>query len=454
MRDGKINVHYVTRVEGHGNIVVDLKEGAIKELRWEIPEAPRFFEAMVRGRSYADAPHITSRICGICSIGHTVASLRGIEAALGVQPSEQTVLLRKLILHAETVQSHTLHVFYLAVPDFLGVNSVIPLATTHKQPLLQAIHLHRLSNEWSELIGGRTTHPINMVVNGWTRLPTQDELQTLRQRLTEAIPDLKAWVEIFKTLDIPDFERETEYLALQRDDEYAFYDGAIASTDGGTTPVPQYREKIKEFVVPYSTAKHAKAARESFMVGALARFNINYEQLSPLARWAAEEMGLKPVCYNPFMNTVAQLVEVAHCLEDGVRIIDELLNRGIKEEDRSVEVNSGTGPSTEFIPSPAEGPLVLWPRDKGLRTGVGATEVPRGTLYHEYTLDNNGIVTGANFVIPTNMNHNNIERDLKALVPTIVDKTKEEITLTLEMLVRAYDPCISCSTHLLNVKFV
>ena len=428
MRDGKINVHYVTRVEGHGNIVVDLKDGAIRELRWEIPEAPRFFEAMVRGQSYADAPHITSRICGICSIGHTVASLQGIEAAIGVQPSEQTTLLRKLILHAETVQSHTLHVFYLAAPDFLGVNSVVPLATTHREPLLQAIRLHGLANRWSDLIGGRTTHPINMVVNGFTRIPTPDALQDLRQQITDSIPDLKSWVEIFKTLEVPDFERETEYIALQRDDEYAFYSGAIASTDGGTSPVPQYRSKIKEFVVPYSTAKHARAARESFMVGALARFNNNYEKLSPLARWAADAMGLKPVCYNPFMNNVAQLVEVAHCLEDSLRIIDELLARGLREEDRSVKVNGGTG--------------------------VGATEVPRGTLIHAYTVEGEGIITGANFIIPTNMNHNNIERDLKALVPTVVEKSQQEITQALEMLVRAYDPCISCSTHLLTVEFV
>jgi len=428
MKDGKINVHYVTRLEGHGNIVVDLKAGAIKELRWEIPEAPRFFEAMVRGQKYSDAPHITSRICGICSIGHTVASLQGIEAAIGVQPSKQTTLLRKLILHAETVQSHTLHVFYLAAPDFLGVNSVVPLATTHKEPLLKAIRLHRLGNEWSNLLGGRTTHPINMVVNGWTRLPTPDELRALRHKITDAVPDLEAWVEIVKTLKIPAFERETEYLALQRNDEYAFYNGDIASTDGGATPVPQYRQKIEEFVVPHSTAKHAKAARESFMVGALARFNNNYAQLSPLARWAAETMGLKPVCYNPFMNNVAQLVETAHCLEDSVRIINELLAMGLKEEDRSVKIRGGTG--------------------------VGATEVPRGLLIHEYTVDDEGIITGANFIIPTNMNHNNIERDLKALVPVVVDKSQEEITLSLEMLVRAYDPCISCSTHLLQVAFV
>lgn len=429
MKDGKINVHYLTRVEGHGNIVVDLQNGAIQELRWEVPEAPRFFEAMVRGQSYADAPHITSRICGICSIGHTVASLQGVEAALGVQPSEQTILLRKLILHAETVQSHTLHVFYLAAPDFLGVDSVVPLAVTHKEPLLQAIHLHGLANKWSDLLGGRTTHPINMVVNGWTRLPTPAELQALRQQIVDAIPDLKAWIEIIKTLDIPDFERETEYLALKRDDEYAFYDGAIASTDGGTTPASQYREKIAEFIVPYSSAKHTSAARSSFMVGALARFNNNYEQLSPMAQWAAEELGLKPVCYNPFMNNVAQLVEVAHCFEDSLRIIDDLLSAGIEEEDRSVEITTGG-------------------------TGVGVTEVPRGLLIHEYTVDDSGTISGANLIIPTNMNHNNIERDLRSLVPTVVEKSKEEITLSLEMLVRAYDPCISCSTHLLNVKFV
>jgi sulfhydrogenase subunit alpha len=428
MRDGKIDVHYLTRVEGHGNILVDLKEGDIKEVRWEIPEAPRFFEAMVRGQSFADAPHITSRICGICSIGHTVASLQGVEAAIGVRPSLQTTLLRKLILHAETVQSHTLHVFYLAAPDLLGVNSVVPLASTHKEPLLKAIGLHRMANEWSALIGGRTTHPISMVVNGWTRIPTEAELRALRQRLLDAVPDFKDWVGIFKTLEIPDFERETEYLALQRDDEYAFYDGAIASTDNGATPVDSYRETIEEFIVPYSTAKHTRASRDSFMVGALARFNNNYEQLSPLAQWTAAELGLEPVCYNPFMNNVAQLVETAHCVEDSIGIIDKLLAGGLKEEDQSFKVNGGIG--------------------------VGATEVPRGLLIHEYTVDDDGIITGANFIIPTNMNHNNIERDLRALVPTVLDRSKEEITLALEMLVRAYDPCISCSTHLLNVEFV
>jgi len=421
MKDLHLDIHYVTRVEGHGNIVVNVKDGKIVEYRWEIPEAPRFFEAMVRGRRYDEAPHITSRICGICSIGHTLASVQGIEAAIGVRPSKQTLLLRKLALHGETLQSHILHVGYLVVPDLLGVNSVIPLASTHKEALLVIIRLHRLANEMSDLICGRTTHPINIAINGWTRLPTVKELQGLRQRLVDAIPDLKALVSIFQTLPMPAFERETEYLALKHPDEYAFYEGDIASTDGDITPVSQYKSKVKEFIVPYSTAKRARGNRHSLAVGALARFNNNHAQLSPLAKEAAQALGLKAVCCNPFMNNVAQVVECAHAVEDSIRIVDELLARGIKEEDRHVKVQAGTG--------------------------VGGVEVPRGTLYHEYTLDEQGIITGCNLIIPTAQNHQNIEDDMGTYLPQLVDKSDEEIALKLQMLVRSYDPCISCSAH-------
>jgi sulfhydrogenase subunit alpha len=428
MKDGKIEVHYVTRVEGHGNIHVNIEGGALKSFQWEIPEAPRFFEAMVRGQSCMDVAHITSRICGICSIGHTLAALQAVENALQVRPSEQTLLLRKLILHGETMQSHVLHAGYLAAPDLLGAPSVVPLVGSHRDIVLTIIRLHRLANEWSDLLGGRTTHPINAVVNGWTSLPTEEQLAGLRTRIEAAVSDALAIVEVFKTLQIPDFKRDTEYVALKHPAEYAFYEGDIASTDGGTTPVPDYKKKVIEFIVPYSTAKRARSdQRPSFAVGALARVNNNYEQLSPLARKAAEDMGLKPVCTNPFMNTVAQVVEVAHALEDGLHLIDQLLARGLREEDRTVQVKAGTG--------------------------VGAVEVPRGLLFHEYTLDDQGLVTDANLVIPTGQNHQNIEDDMGTLIPQIIDRPQEEIRLMLEMLVRAYDPCISCSTHLLQVEF-
>jgi coenzyme F420-reducing hydrogenase alpha subunit len=426
MKDGKIEVHYLTRVEGHGNIHVDIQGGQLKSFQWEVPEAPRFFEAMVRGQSYMDAAHITSRICGICSIGHTLAALQAVENALQVRPTEQTLLLRKLLLHGETVQSHALHVGYLAAPDFLGAPSVVPLVGSHKEVVLTVIRLHRLANEWSDMLGGRTTHPINAVVNGWTSLPTVEQLAGLRKRIEAAVPDALAIVDVFKTLQIPNFTRDTEYVALRHPDEYAFYEGVIASTDGDTTPVPDYRNKVIEFIVPHSTSKRARTNhRSSFAVGALARFNNNYDQLSPLAKKAAAALGLKPVCTNPFMNTVAQVVETAHALEDSLQIIDTLLAKGIKPEDNAVAVQAGTG--------------------------VGAVEVPRGILFHEYTLDGKGTVTDANLIIPTGQNHQNIEDDMGALIPQIIDRPQEEIRLMLEMLVRAYDPCISCSTHLLRV---
>lgn len=428
MKDGKIEVHYLTRVEGHGNIHVEIEGGALLSYMWEVPEAPRFFEAMVRGQSFMDVAHITSRICGICSIGHTLAALQAVENALGVRPSEQTLLLRKLILHGETVQSHVLHAGYLAAPDLLGAPSVVPLVGTHKEVVLTVIRLHRLANEWSDLIGGRTTHPINAVVNGWTSLPTTEQLASMRQRIEAAMPDAWTLVDVFKTLQVPAFTRDTEYIALKHPDEYAFYEGDIVSTDGGAVAPAAYRDRIIEFIVPYSTAKRAWANRSSYAVGALARVNVNYDRLSPLAKGAADALGIKPVTCNPYLNSVAQVVEVAHAIEDSTAIIDRLLERGLHDEGYAVEVRPGTG--------------------------VGGVEVPRGTLYHEYTVDGEGKITGANFIIPTGQNHQNIEEDLQALVPTLAGKSKEEITLAMEMLVRSYDPCISCSTHLLDVEFV
>lgn len=428
MKDGKIAVHYLTRVEGHGNIHVEIEGGRLKSYQWEVPEAPRFFEAMVRGQSYKDVAHITSRICGICSIGHTLCALQAVENALGVRPSEQTLLLRKLLLHGETVQSHVLHAGYLAAPDFLGAPSVVPLVGTHKEVVLTIIRLHRLANEWSDMIGGRTTHPINAVVNGWTSLPTEEQLADLRGRLEAGLTDARALVDVFKTLAIPDFTRDTEYIALRQPEEYAFYEGDIVSTDGGAVAPADYRRRITEFIVPYSTAKRARSDhRSGYAVGALARFNNNYDLLTPGAKKAAEALGLRPICCNPFMNTVAQVVEVVHALEDGRQLIDRLLTRGLRAEDRTVQVRAGTG--------------------------VGAVEVPRGLLIHEYTLDEAGKVTAANMIIPTGQNHQNIEDDMGVLVPQIIERPQEEIRLMLEMLVRAYDPCISCSTHMLRVKW-
>jgi coenzyme F420-reducing hydrogenase alpha subunit len=424
----KIDVHHITRVEGHGNIVVDVQGGELKECNLHIVETPRFFEAMLRGRPYSESSHITSRICGICAVGHATASLRATEKALGVEPSEQTVLLRKLNFHGEILDSHILHAYMLVAPDFLGVGSVIPLAKSAPEVVMRALRMKKLAGDLCAAICGRHTHPIAMTVGGFTHYPSADQLSGLRERLETMRTDVDLTVELFQTLSIPSFERDTEYIALRKEDEYCFIDGVIASTDGGSWPVESYRDVTNEYLVPHSSAKHTRNQRESYMVGALARFNVNHDKLHPKAQAAATALGLKPKCVNPYMNTVAQVVEIVHCVEDAVRLVDLLLERGITWE------------------QPAQ-PARL------SGEGVGACDVPRGTLFHNYVIED-GVVVGANCIIPTGQNLANIEADMRALVPTMLDRQPQEITLALEMLVRAYDPCISCSAHMLDVKFV
>ncbi|MBI3922550.1 MAG: Ni/Fe hydrogenase subunit alpha [Armatimonadetes bacterium] len=424
-----VNVRHITRVEGHGNIVLNVTNGEIEDLRLDIVEAPRFYEAMLRGRKWDEASHITSRICGICSWGHTTASLNAMENCFGIMPSEQTVRLRKLGFHGEMLQSHYLHVLYLVAPDLLGVGSVIPLVETHPEVVKLALRVKRLGNDICCAIGGRHIHPIACAVNGFTCLPKPADLKDLQKRLVASRDDLHTIVDLLRNLSLPSFERDTEYISLtDHGREYAYILGSLKSSEGWEIPVPEYRSRIHEWVPDHSTGKHAKSSRDSYMVGALARFKNNYEALHPAAKAAAEELGLKRTSCNPFMNSVAQVVECVHCTEDAVELIDEILDNGLKEEDRHVEVKAGTG--------------------------AGAADVPRGTLFHEYTVDGDGTITGANLVIPTGQNFANIEDDMRALVPQILDRSQDEIRLMLEMLVRAYDPCISCSAHLLDVKFV
>ena len=423
-----VEIHHLTRVEGHGNIIVDIRNGTILQCDLEIIEAPRFFEAMLRGRPYDQAPRLSSRICGICAITHTTASIKALESALGVENSQQTDLLRQLNLCAEMFDSHLLHVYMLVAPDLLGAGSIIPLSVNNPGLVSRALRMKQVAGQICAAIGGRHTHPITMTVGGFTHLPTEEELQVLLRRLDAISPDIESTVNLFADLVLPDFERETEYIALQKDDGYSPIDGFIASSDGGSWPIEQYRGVVNEYQISHSTAKHARHRQQSYMVGALARYKLNHEKLHPQAKAAAAQLNLKPTCQNPFMITIAQVVEIVHFYEEAIRIIGQLLELGIQWEE---------------IAQPA--------RLSG--EGVGACEAPRGTLYHHYVL-RNGAIAEANCVIPTGQNLANIEADMRALAPQIWDRSRDEITLRLEMLVRAYDPCLSCSTHMLEVRFV
>ncbi|MBN1683976.1 MAG: Ni/Fe hydrogenase subunit alpha [Gammaproteobacteria bacterium] len=424
----KINVHHITRVEGHGNIKVDIRNGELKECKLEIVEAPRFFEAMVRGRPYYEAALITSRICGICSMGHQLASLAASEDAFGIQISAQERLLRRLLNCGEFFESHTLHIYFLAVPDFVGAKSVLPLVATHKDVVVRALKLKRLGHWVGDVIGGRLIHSMATHVKAITKIPTDEQLHEIIAKLKEAKAMLREDVSVLKRLKFPDFERETEYISLYKPGTYAFLAGNIYSSDTGETSYKNYREMTNEYLVDHSTAKRAKHHRDSFMVGALARFNNNHEWLSDDAKQLAEDLGLRAPCYNSYLNTVAQFVELMHVADDAMDAAQKLLNRERQLEDHTFPVHAGTG--------------------------IGAVEVPRGILYHEYTYNDQGYMEKANCIIPTAQNLNNVENDFRALLPTITHKSQEEITLLLEMMVRAYDPCISCSAHILDVEFV
>jgi coenzyme F420-reducing hydrogenase alpha subunit len=417
----EIRVDHVTRVEGHGNILAALEDGQVKQALFQVVEANRFFEGFLRGRDWEEVGHVATRICGICAVSHCYASLQATEAALGIQVSDQTRLLRRLTINAEQISSHALHVYFLAAPDFLRLQSVLPLIKQDPDTVLRAFRLKKTGYDLGEMVLGRHCHPISAIPGGFTALPKLAEVRKMKDRLVGLRPDLEATIVLCQKLEIPAFERETEYVSLRHPDHYAWLGGEIVSSDGGAVPAERYREAITEFVVPHSTAKHARWHRDAYRVGALARINNNWQQLRPEAKQAMSALGLNPPLHNPFLNTVAQVVELVHCVEDSIAACDEIIARGLEDEPFEVKPRAGRG--------------------------VAAVEAPRGLLVHEYEYDQRGRCQKANCIIPTAQNYANLDREMQALLPQIADLPKEEIQLKLEMLVRAYDPCISCSVH-------
>jgi sulfhydrogenase subunit alpha len=421
--DLDVDVHHLARVEGHGNIRVVVKDGEVKDARWDVVETPRYFEVMLKGKHYSTAGILTARICGICSIGHCLASLRATEEALGVTIPEAASKLRLLAKHGETLQSHWLHLFFLAAPDFVGLPSALPLLEIKPEIVHLAARLKLIGNRLCDLVAGRTTHPVSLQPGGVAMMPPREKLLALRDELRRSIEDIGKTADLLSTFKIPDFQRETEFVALKGETEYPWIGGRLVSTDGVEHAESDYRIMTNEYVDKNNTSKWCRLSRPSFAVGALARFNNNFKQLHPEAVKAAARFGLAPVCHNPFMNNVAQLVECVHVTYDAMRLIDELVQMGP-------------------VPTMAE----VKPR---AGEGVGAVEVPRGILYHHYEYDKDGYVVKANCIIPTTQNNANIHLDMPALAKhfAVEGMTDEQLTLLCSMLVRSYDPCISCSVH-------
>jgi sulfhydrogenase subunit alpha len=418
----EIQVEHLTRVEGHGSLHARVVDGRVEEVSFRVVEANRFFEGILRGHDAEEVAHIASRICGICAISHSCASLQASERALGIEVSEQTTLLRRLIMNAEVISSHALHVYFLAAPDFLKRPSVLPLIGENPELVKLAFRVKKAGYDLGEAVVGRHTHPVSAVPGGFTEAPKPWDLERMRGRLVTLRPDLEATVELFGKLEVPQFARPTEYVSLHRHDHYSFYGGEIVSSEGASVDAQDYLDAIRESVVAGNYAKLARWNRDTYMAGALARVNNNWRQLHPAAQEAMEALGLRPPCHHPFRITAAQVVELVHCAEDSIALIEQLLARGI-EPQQEPEITPRAG------------------------RGVGVVEAPRGLLIHDYTYDEEGRCTAANCIIPTNQNAANINADLQAYLPQILDLPEHEVKLRLEMLVRAYDPCISCSVH-------
>jgi coenzyme F420-reducing hydrogenase alpha subunit len=418
-----IGVEHIARVEGHGNIRIRIEDGKLAECTWEVVETPRFFEVMMKGLSIEMAPLLAARICGICSISHALVSARAAEKALKIEIPETAKKVRLLAKHAETLQSHTLHLFFLVAPDLLDTGSVIPLLKTHPQVIEIATNLKGYANKASDLLAGRTSHPIAIKVGGMTQVPRKRQLRYLQDDLESTLPYLWKTLDFFNDLTMPDFARETEFVSLRGEGDYPFIGGDLLSSDGVHKSEDEYLSMTNEYMVDFSTSKLCKLSRESFAVGALARFNNNYEGLHPKAKEVAEELNLKPETYNPYFHNLAQLIECFHVMYESKDMLAELIDSDNSEYTTSYEVKGGEG--------------------------VGAIEAPRGILYHYLQIDGSGKIERADCVIPTGQNNANIHFDLQKLVPELASQgvSEEEINKRAQMLVRAYDPCISCSVH-------
>ncbi|MBD3310414.1 Ni/Fe hydrogenase subunit alpha [Candidatus Woesearchaeota archaeon] len=417
----KLQLDHIAKIEGHARLNVKIEDGEVKEARMEVFESPRFFEAIVVGRSYEEIASMTSRICGICGPSHTTCCLQAIEKAFDVKVSQQTKLLRELLNIGGWIQSHALHLFFLALPDYVGGTSVLDLPARYSKHVKRGLMLKKLGNDIVTVIGGRDVHPMTAVPGGFSKLPTESKLQWLLQELKERKQEFVEAAAFWQKLKYPKFERKTEYFSLQKKNSYPLIDGHIRCFGEKCIQTKNYPRHFKEYLEPYSTAKFAVAEGKSYMVGPLARLNLNYKELSYNAKRALKT---KTPIQNPFYNNVAQAVEMVWCVDRAIQILENLK---LKDEQRP-EIKPKAG------------------------RGYATVEAPRGLLFHEYKFNKSGCVLDSNIIVPTAQNLRQIEDDIKLLLPGILKLKKEKIVDQLEKLIRAYDPCISCSTHFLEVE--
>jgi coenzyme F420-reducing hydrogenase alpha subunit len=421
-----IVLDHVTKIEGHARLDIRFEGSQAKLVRLDVFEGARYFEALAKGRSFADAPTITSRICGICSQAHTLASLQAVENALKVKVSRQTEQLRNLLHLGSLIQSHALHLYFLALPDYLGFGDAISMASKYPGEVRRGLALKRVGNKICEVVAGREIHSITAVVGGFSKLPEQQMLDELRHDLLDAQQHAMRTAALFSRLKVPKFERKTIYASLlpRKTGPYTLLKGSIIA--GKTNFQPErYEQFFKEQVVQTSSSKHVTMKESPLMVGALARLN-NRELLSRNAKRALSSSKMKLPCSNPYMNNLCQSIELVNFVDRCIEILDEV--QVSDEEMPDIRPKAGHG--------------------------VSIIEAPRGLLIHDCKTNSSGEIKDYNIIAPTTINLQNIEQDILALLPALAGKPQAQIVLELEKLIRAYDPCISCSAHFLKVNWL
>jgi coenzyme F420-reducing hydrogenase alpha subunit len=420
-----LRTDYLARVEGEGAMYVRLEGREVAEVKLRIYEPPRFFEALLRGRAFTEAPDITARICGICPIAYQMSAVRAMEDACGVHIDAGPLRdLRRLIYCGEWIESHSLHVYMLHAPDFLGYTGAVEMSRDHREIVEQGLRMKKAGNALMTVVGGREIHPINIRVGGFYRAPTRAQLRSLTDELEHARETALATVRWAARLPFPDVVCEPEHIALRDDGLYPIDRGRIISDRGLDIAPAEFDAHIVEQHVEHSNALHAQIrTRGAYLTGPLARYALSSAALRPLAREAAREAGLAEVCVNPFQSIVVRAVELVQACDDALAIID-----AYEEPD---------APAVEVIPRNA--------------TGHGATEAPRGLLYHSYEIDGDGTILNARIVPPTSQNQLAIEEDLRAVVERGLDLPDEQLALRCEQAIRNHDPCISCATHFLKL---
>ncbi len=417
-----IKLDHVTKIEGHAKLHVIIDKGKVKKADLQVFEGSRFFEGILKGKRYDDLSPISSRICGVCSVVHAITALESVEKAMGVKVSKQTRKLRQVMNIAGTLQSHTLHLYFMVLPDYFGFSNALKLAAENKELIVRALDLKRFGNRIVRAIGARDVHPFTFVVGGISRSPEQEELDSILQECKKLIPAGKKTMELFAKIKVPDFELKRNYYALTGGNYFCGGD-KITCYSNEEISTQKYENHVSEYFQEGSTSEFVMDKKgNSYMVGAMARILIKGNLLSEESR--KYQKIIEKNKFNPFYNNLAQAIEIFECLKQ----IEKILTNFKVKKELPIKFKEKAG------------------------NGIGAFEAPRGILFHRYTIDKNGFCTSANITTPTSQSLQNLQENIRNFLPKIVNQSEEKIKLMVEELIRAYDPCISCSTHFLELK--